>query len=72
MPRRFSSFVIRWWRGDDAERLELEHIQTGHKQRAESIEDAVAWLSAQRDAPPAANDEALDEPGGEGDARNRQ
>jgi hypothetical protein len=51
MPRRFSSFLIRWWRSDDAERLELEHIQTGHKQRAASIEDAVAWLSAQQAAP---------------------
>jgi hypothetical protein len=50
MPRRFSSFLIRWWSNGDTERLELEHIQTGHKQRAASIEDAVAWLNAQQDA----------------------
>jgi hypothetical protein len=64
MPRRFSSFLIRWWRSDDTERLELEHIQTGHKQRAASIEDAVAWLNAQQDAPASTESDERVEPNG--------
>lgn len=48
MPRTLNSFLIRWWHGDDSERLELEHIQSGRKQLAASIEDAIAWLKAQQ------------------------
>ena len=44
MPRKFSSYLIRWWRGD-SERLEVEHIQSGRKRLATSIEEALAWLT---------------------------
>jgi hypothetical protein len=50
MSRKLNSFIIRWWRSDAAERLTLEHIQTGQKQVAGSIEDAVAWLNEQQNA----------------------
>lgn len=48
MPRKFSSFLIRWWLSDDIERLDLEHIQSGRKHLAGSMDDAVAWLKAQQ------------------------
>lgn len=50
MPRKFSSYLIRWWRSDESERLELEHIQSGRKQLAASVEDALAWLHDQQSA----------------------
>ena len=47
MPRKFSSFLLRWWRSDESERLEIEHIQSGRKLLTASIEDAVGWLDEQ-------------------------
>ena len=48
MPRKLNSFMIRWWHGDDAERLELEHVQSGRKALTSSLDDAVAWLEEQQ------------------------
>ena len=50
MPRKFSSFLLRWWRGDESERLEIEHIQSGRKLLTASIEDAIGWLHDQMNA----------------------
>jgi len=47
VPRQFNSFLIRWWRGDENERLEIEHVQSGRKLLVSSIEDAAAWLDEQ-------------------------
>ncbi|CAN5759388.1 hypothetical protein BH23CHL2_BH23CHL2_06840 [soil metagenome] len=47
MPHKFSSFLLRWWRSDESERLEIEHIQSGRKLLTASIEDAVGWLHDQ-------------------------
>ncbi len=52
MPRKLNSFMIRWWHGEDAERLELEHVQSGRKALTSSLEDAVAWLEEQQSADP--------------------
>lgn len=66
MTRKLSSFLIRWWRSDEDERLELEHIQSGHKRVARSIADAMAWMSDEsaahgdRDEPDEASTERLD------------
>lgn len=49
MPRRFNSFLIRWWHGDGGERLELEHIQSGRKRLVNSVSDAACWISAEAD-----------------------
>lgn len=48
MPRKLNSFLIRWWHGDDTERLELEHIQSGRTRLTASIDDAVDWLKEQQ------------------------
>lgn len=50
MPRKLSSFLIRWWRGEDDERLEVEHIQSGHRRLASSASDALIWMSDEADA----------------------
>lgn len=47
MPRKFSSFLLRWWRSDESERLEIEHIQSGRKLLTASIEDSIDWLHDQ-------------------------
>lgn len=48
MAHRFSSFVIRWWQSEKADRLTLEHIQTGERGMAASMDEAIAWLTSQQ------------------------
>lgn len=61
MPREFSSFLIRWWRSDGSERLELEHIQSGRKLLTASIEDAIFWLRDQQHVEEAGKGDNLDQ-----------
>ena len=52
MAKRYGSFLLRCWHlGDDAQRLEIEHIQSGARVRVASITAAVAWISACNESP---------------------
>lgn len=70
--RRHSSFLLRCWelgKGGE-ERIEIEHIQSGAKVLAKSVEAAVEWICA-RDGDAAGRqestlDDADRENGGEG------
>jgi hypothetical protein len=44
--RRHSSFLLRCWDlgRDGEERIEIEHIQSGTKAVARSVEAAVSWI----------------------------
>ncbi len=45
MPKLYSAFMLRCWRlGTDAERIEIEHIQTGEKTRVSSVQAALDWI----------------------------
>lgn len=46
MPSQQHSFVVRCWQlGSHDERLEIEHVQTGHKRLARSTAEAIEWIS---------------------------
>lgn len=48
--RRHSSFLLRCWDlGGDGQRIAIEHIQSGQRTLAHSVEMAVAWI-CERDA----------------------
>ena len=48
MARRYSSFLIRYWRlAGDKQRIEIEHIQSGDRMRAPSLAAAMAWIERQ-------------------------
>jgi len=50
MTRRHASFLVRCWDlGSDGERIEVEHIQSGTKTLARSVQDAVAWICSYTD-----------------------
>lgn len=52
MTRRYGSFLVRYWHfGDDALRIEIEHIQSGERTLVASVAAAVAWISARGDNP---------------------
>jgi hypothetical protein len=64
MPRRiYSSFLIRYWRFLNNQRIEqsyfeIEHIQSGERRRVKHIADAQSWMEeAANTKPPADNDE---------------
>ena len=45
MTKRHQSFLLRCWRlGECEQRIEIEHIQSGQKRLARSVEEAVAWV----------------------------
>ena len=63
--RRYTSFLVRCWRGGDGtERVQLEHIQSGACTRVATLAEALAWMRVCWDEPPAP-DLATD---GDGDA----
>jgi hypothetical protein len=41
---RYASFLVRIWRQDVAPRLDVEHIQTGDRTKADSVAAAMAWI----------------------------
>jgi len=43
----YSSFVVKWRRRLGAERIEVEHIQSGDSTRVSSVGDAVDWMRRQ-------------------------
>ena len=48
MARRYSSFLIRYWRlAGGKQRIEIEHIQSGDRMRAASLAAAMAWIERQ-------------------------
>ena len=48
MARRYSSFLIRYWRlAGDKQRIEIEHIQSGDRMRAASLAAVMAWIDSQ-------------------------
>jgi hypothetical protein len=47
MVRRYDSFVLRWWRVSDEQRIEVEHLQSGGRTRAESLGTALSWIDIQ-------------------------
>lgn len=47
MTRRYSAFVLRYWdAGKQRSRIEVEHIQSGEKCRADSIDGAAGWIAS--------------------------
>ena len=45
MPTQYQSFLARIWNlGDDTERIEIEHIQSGRRRVPHSRADAVEWM----------------------------
>jgi hypothetical protein len=65
-PRRiYSSFLIRYWRFRNEQHtehsfFEIEHIQSGARQRVSKLADALPWMEeAAETKPPANNDEDL-------------
>jgi hypothetical protein len=46
MVRHVASFLIRLWRADHAQRIEIEHIQSGEKGLVTSVADALDWITA--------------------------
>ena len=63
-PRRiYSSFLIRYWRFLNDQRIEqsyfeIEHIQSGERRRVKNLADARTWMEEAVDTkPPASSDE---------------
>jgi len=63
-PRRiYCSFLIRYWRFRNEQHIEqsyfeIEHIQSGARQRVSKLADALPWMEeAAETKPPAINDE---------------
>jgi hypothetical protein len=50
MPARYTSFLIRHWQlANGAQRIVVEHVQSGEQSTVATIADATAWLDAQVD-----------------------
>jgi hypothetical protein len=50
MERKHNSFLLRcWWRKGGLERVEIEHIQSGERELASSVAEAVEWICAHGD-----------------------
>ncbi|MCX6020665.1 MAG: hypothetical protein NTZ05_02840 [Chloroflexi bacterium] len=44
--RRYSSFVVRRWRLEDtAERVTIEHMQSGKRTTVDGLPQALAWMT---------------------------
>lgn len=53
MSRRYSSFVVRVWRGaEESCWVEVEHVQSGERARLDSVGLAAVWMSARSDSLP--------------------
>ena len=47
MAKRYCSFLVRCWHlDDDAQRFEIEHIQSGSRVQVGTVAAAVDWISA--------------------------
>jgi hypothetical protein len=44
MTRRYDSFVLRRWQLSTEQRIEVEHLQSGGRTRADSLDAAFAWI----------------------------
>jgi hypothetical protein len=40
----YASFVVRVWHHDPVPRIDVEHIQTGDRTKADSVAAALAWI----------------------------
>jgi hypothetical protein len=50
MARHYDSFVLRCWRlGNEQNRIEVQHLQTGASRRAVALSGALEWIEAQCD-----------------------
>lgn len=64
MPMHYQSFLVRLWNlGEQNERIEVEHIQSGSKRVLHTRSEAVEWMRA--------IDQPFDETRRKEDARNR-
>ncbi len=60
MAKWFGSFLIRRWRfAGGAERIEIEHIQTGERALLDSLPAALDWIAAREGVPPAIRPDPL-------------
>jgi hypothetical protein len=44
MTRHYDSFVLRCWQLSDEQRIEVEHLQSGGRTRAETLGGAFTWI----------------------------
>ena len=46
MARLYCAFLVRCWQvGDDVQRFEIEHVQSGGKVRLDSVTATTDWIS---------------------------
>lgn len=49
MPRDYHAYILRCWRlPDGTQRVEIEHIASGERERVDSLTAATAWIERQR------------------------
>jgi hypothetical protein len=54
MPRDYYAYLLRCWRlPDGTQRVEIEHIASGERERVDSLTAAAAWIERQRARSPA-------------------
>lgn len=72
--RRHSSFLLRCWElgSDGEERIEIEHIQSGTKVLARSVEAAVEWICARDGDASGQQESALEDADRENGGMSRQ
>lgn len=52
MATLLGSFLIRrWWLANGEERVEIEHVQSGLRSVAPTIDEALAWIRTQSGHP---------------------
>lgn len=57
MAHTYGSFLVRSWQSPDgAQRLQIEHLQSGDRAQVASKEAAVAWIGTRTTAPTARAD----------------
>ncbi len=44
MARRYDSFVVRRWQLSNQQRIEVEHLQSGGRTRADTLQAAFTWI----------------------------
>jgi len=44
MTRHYDSFVLRCWQVHNEQRIEVEHLQSGGRARAETLGAALTWI----------------------------
>jgi hypothetical protein len=48
MTRQYDSFVLRCWQLGSEQRVEVEHLQSGGRTRAETLGAAFTWIKTHR------------------------